>query len=69
MTPLLAEGLNLALYGIGTVFVFLTLLVFTTVLMSWIVARTTTEVPPGQGIDPRKLAAITAAVHQHRNKS
>ena len=69
MTPLLAEGLNLALYGMGTVFVFLTLLVFATVLMSRIVSRTTTEAPPGQGIDSRKLAAITAAVHQHRNKS
>ena len=69
MTPLLSEGFNLAMYGMGTVFVFLTLLVFATTLMSWLVAKT--EPAPStaeSSIDPRKLAAITAAVHQHRNR-
>ena len=39
MPQLVADGLNLALYGMGTVFVFLTLLVFATRLMSWLVLR------------------------------
>ena len=38
MPPLVSEGLNLALYGMGSVFVFLTLLVLMTMLMSWLVA-------------------------------
>ena len=69
MTPLLAEGLNLALYGMGTVFVFLTMLVFATMLISWIISKTTTTVLQGHEVDSLRLAAITAAVHQHRNKS
>ncbi|GHA04645.1 hypothetical protein GCM10008090_12560 [Arenicella chitinivorans] len=36
---LIDQGLNLMLYGMGTVFVFLTILVFATVLMSRIVTR------------------------------
>lgn len=68
MTPLLSEGLNLALYGMGTVFVFLTMLVFATMLMSWVVAKTSAQENSSKSIDSRKLAAITAAVHQHRNK-
>lgn len=68
MTPLLSEGLNLALYGMGTVFVFLTMLVFATTFMSWLVAKTTPPEVRENGIGPRKLAAITAAVHQHRNR-
>ena len=67
MTPLFSEGLNLALYGMGTVFVFLTMLVYATTLMSWLVSRT--EKSQSQDdIDPKKLAAITAAVHQYRNR-
>lgn len=68
MTPLFSEGLNLALYGMGTVFVFLTLLVFATRLMSWLVLRTAQEMPSSEGIDTVKLAAITAAIHQHRRR-
>jgi sodium pump decarboxylase gamma subunit len=40
MPPLLSEGLNLVIYGMGTVFVFLTLLVLATMLMSWLVDPT-----------------------------
>lgn len=68
MTPLVTEGLNLAIYGMGTVFVFLTLLVLATMLMSRLVAGTSVEPAPEAPIDGRKLAAITAAVHQHRNR-
>lgn len=40
---LIDQGLNLMLYGMGTVFVFLTILVFATGLMSRIVARFAVE--------------------------
>ena len=71
MPPLVSEGLNLALYGMGTVFVFLTLLVLATMMMSWLVApRETVAVvaPPVDLAGDRKIAAITAAIHQHRNR-
>lgn len=69
MPPLVAEGLNLALLGMGTVFVFLTMLVFVTMLMSAIFAEEQPEnikstVQPAQ--QTKKIAAITAAIHQHR---
>lgn len=71
MPPLLSEGLNLALYGMGTVFVFLTLLVLATMLMSWLVAPKGTiavAAKPSDSAGARKTAAITAAIHQHRNQ-
>ena len=71
MPPLVSEGLNLALYGMGTVFVFLTLLVLATMLMSWLVAHGETAaivVLPADSAGARKMAAITAAIHQHRNR-
>jgi len=69
MTALLAEGLNLALYGMGTVFIFLTLLVLATMLMSRLVSIKKPTVIRTQKIDSTKIAAISAAVHQHRYKS
>ncbi len=39
-TPLLAEAINLTLFGMGFVFLFLTLLVFVTKLMSIIIRKT-----------------------------
>ena len=70
MPELVSEGLNLALYGMGTVFVFLTVLVGVTHLMSWLVLRLSPQASAEQsaGIDASKLAAITAAVHQHRQR-
>ena len=70
MSPLVSEGLNLALYGMGTVFVFLTLLVLATMTMSWLVAQQETAVTaalPADSANARKMAAITAAIHRHRN--
>ena len=71
MPPLVSEGLNLALYGMGTVFVFLTLLVLATMIMSWLVAPKETAAVVALPIDltgDRKIAVITAAIHQHRNR-
>jgi len=71
MSPLVSEGLNLALYGMGTVFVFLTLLVLATMLMSWLVAQRETAAAaalPADSADARTMAAITAAIHRHRNR-
>ena len=71
MPPLVSEGLTLALYGMGTVFVFLTLLVLATMMMSWLVAPKETAAVVALPIDlagDRKIAAITAAIHQHRNR-
>ena len=71
MPPMLSEGLNLALYDMGTVFVFLTLLVLATMIMSWLVAPKETVAVVALPVDlagDRKIAAITAAIHQHRNR-
>ena len=62
-------GVELMLVGMGTVFVFLTLLVAATTLMSRIVLRISPPVPPVAGeLSEEELAVITAAVHAHRNK-
>lgn len=77
MEGLLGQGLELMVYGMGTVVVFLTLLVFATRTMSLIVLRFFPEpavvqepapdpVPASAGPSPAQLAAITAAVHHHR---
>lgn len=77
---LLQQGLDLTLYGMGTVFVFLTLLVVCTMVMSAIVDRlfqepqldfvATPARPAGQsGVSPEVLAAIQAAIHEHRAKT
>ena len=71
MPSLVSEGLNLALYGMGTVFVFLTLLVLAIMMMSWLVApkeRTPVVAIPIDLAGASKMAAITAAIHQHRNR-
>ena len=70
MPPLVSEGLNLALYGMGTVFIFLTLLVLATMLMSWLVTQGETAAVVALPADSAgaKMAAITAAIHQHRNR-
>ena len=71
MPPLVSEGLNLALYGMGTVFVFLTLLVLATMMMSWLFApkeKVVVVALPDDLASDRKIAAITAALHQHRNR-
>lgn len=73
---LLMEGFNLMLLGMGFVFVFLTALVLATNLMSRLVQRFFPDLPPPQKAAPHQdssqatpvIAAITAALHQHRLK-
>lgn len=75
---LLAQGFDLMVYGMGTVFVFLGLLIAVTVAISKVVVRFFPEAPvapktiktlspkPAAAVDPQTLAAIKAAVGQHR---
>lgn len=77
MSELLNRGLELAIFGMGTVFVFLTLLVMATVVMSrailaWDLASVVEE-PEQIGSDQHSLdrdrrlvAVITAAVQRYR---
>lgn len=73
----LNSGVELMLVGMGTVFVFLTLLVFVTRAMSAIVQRyfpSPDEVPtgaatPAGGIAEEEIAAISIAMAEHlRNR-
>ena len=75
---IVGQGVELMLYGMGTVVVFLALLVVATTLMSRLVSRYFPEPEPlvttpaavtpqaTPGDDPRLVAVITAAVHRHR---
>ena len=71
------QGLELMLFGMSTVVLFLTLLVVMTVAMSWLVNRffPVAEVeavplksgePVGQLEDQQLIAVISAAIHRHR---
>ena len=64
---LISQGLQLMLAGMGTVFVFLTVLVVVTSLMSRIVMRIDTS-GTGEEVSDEELAAITAAISAHRRK-
>ena len=71
MSPLVTEGLDLAIIGMGSVFVFLTLLILATVTMSWLVSLTLAHElseKTTSSIGAKKLAAIAAAIRQHRNQ-
>lgn len=74
---IMQQGVSLMMFGMGTVFVFLTLLVFITGLMSSVMTRFfPDEVKPvlpsgnsaGNAVDGRTLAIIKAALAQHRKK-
>jgi sodium pump decarboxylase gamma subunit len=67
-TSLLDQGITLMLVGMGTVFTFLTILVIGMSSLSAItmrLARTTND----DDISDEEIAAITAAIAQHRNNS
>lgn len=75
---LLEQGLDLLIYGMGTVFVFLAVLVVCCVLMAAVIGRFFPEAPEPVGPPPpadgarvsaRTLAVIQAAIHEHRAKS
>ncbi len=82
MDDVVAKGAELALFGMGTVFVFLTVLVVATMAMSAIINRyapdpvsasTSRTSGPSAGSDndapdPAVMAAIAAAVHRYRQR-
>lgn len=79
---MISQGLELMLYGMGTVVVFLTLLVVSTSIMSRAITRYFPEddVAPGTAVqtasrdenlatvEPQLIAVITAAINRHRNR-
>lgn len=75
-TTLITQGLDLMLYGMGTVFAFLTLLVGITSLMSVVVNKLVVEPEPAPAapllssasaeVEPRIAKVIQAAIDQHR---
>jgi oxaloacetate decarboxylase gamma subunit len=79
MTPseLLLEGVELMLFGVGSVFAFLVLLIGCIRLMSFVIGRFDIApiAPPAAAVpavstaaevDADVIAAIQAAIHQHR---
>jgi len=78
---LIDQGINLMLFGMGTVFIFLTILVFATTLMSKVVNRLTPEqqaepnaaplsavTTDNQSVNPKIVSAIEKAIAQHRQR-
>ena len=74
---LIEQGISLMLYGMGTVFVFLTILVFATSLMSKLAARFSPQVnaeqtplaQPDSGMPSASiLQAIKQALLEHRKQ-
>lgn len=74
---LMQQGIDLMLFGMGTVFVFLALLVVSVIVMSTVIQKFFPEaepeaapapVAPAQVNDPKLIAIIQAAIEQHRNK-
>ena len=70
---IVADGLGLMAFGMGTVFTFLVILIFATTIMSTLVNKFFPEAPPapakpapGQGVDPQLLKVLAAAVKEHR---
>jgi len=76
---LLAEGIELMIFGMGTVFLFLTILVYATGLMSSLISRYLPEPitvtvaktrprPTTASVDPKVVKIIQAAIEQHRQR-
>ncbi len=63
---LMNQGVTLMLVGMGTVFVFLTLLVIMMTVMAQVVKRLTPAVE--EDVSDEEVAAITAAIARHRNR-
>lgn len=75
--PLVQQGIDLMIYGMGTVFVFLTLLVTVTWIMSVVMGRyfpepeqpeslETTDAAPA--VNSHILSVIQEAINQHRGR-
>ena len=76
MSELMHQGLEMSLLGMGTVFLFLTLLVFATIAMSALVrpSESSPKVDVTANVDTRRAesvrrAAIMAAIHQYREEN
>lgn len=77
-SDILNESLQLLIYGMGTVFIFLYVLVLATSGMSWVVARFAPEPEPlkpakrpsqpSRAVHPDVLKAIGLAVQEHRRE-
>ncbi|WP_339845212.1 OadG family protein [uncultured Halopseudomonas sp.] len=79
-SELVTEGLELMVLGMGSVFIFLILLVAVTTAMSAILTRYFPEALPvakapkrvrptaGAAVDPEVVAVIGAAIKQHRSR-
>jgi len=74
---LVSQGFELAIFGMGTVFVFLALLIFATQGMSALVLRFQPEVSESSAsavtqsksvVSGHTLAVISAAIAQHRKQ-
>ena len=72
-SQLISQGLDLMLYGMGTVFIFLTVLVAITTIMSTAVNKIAPEQvedskikAPQAQVETRIVKAIQAAINQHR---
>jgi len=71
MENLVSQGFELAIFGMGTVFMFLTLLILATHGMSLLVqkyeAKNTADTAT-QKVDRHLLALISRAIARHRSK-
>ena len=77
---ILQQGVDLMLYGMGTVFLFLTILVIATSIMSLFIKRyfpdavvpqrtpSSTSATASPAADTKLLTIIQAAIKQHRDK-
>jgi oxaloacetate decarboxylase gamma subunit len=75
MTEMMSSGIELMFAGMGIVFLFLAMLVVAINVMSSLVQRLFPDMPTSSslpavssGIDKNIIAAISAALHQHRQK-
>ena len=79
-SSIIDRGLDLMLFGMGTVFIFLTVLIFATTAMSAVITRwfpdkvVEAAAPrkrassPSMVIAPATLSILQAAVDKHRNR-
>ena len=69
-SQILSAGVELMCYGMGVVFLFLTLLFLATSVMSACIRACFPEQrqAQGEGASREHIAAITAAVHRYRGK-
>jgi len=71
MSELVSQGLDLVILGMGTVFIFLSLLVVATLVMSRLVGqggRDGGASGPSEGEEAALLAAVAAAVKAFRGR-